>query len=154
MPIDTQLAWEESAKGSPPLTYDLEVSTSQDFLNLLVSESGLSSLIYPLEGSLNYETAYFWRARGRNNSGISDWSAGYSFTTTEYISPPQLISPENAASGVPTTAPAAGTPPFAYTIEIARDSAFKDVAKSVSNITTTQAEITGLPDGINLFWRV
>jgi hypothetical protein len=61
-------------------SYDLEVSTTPDFSDVVVAES-LGESEYTFEAPLPYESTFYWRVRGVNQSGAGEWSAVWSFTT-------------------------------------------------------------------------
>ncbi len=68
-------------------TYDLQLSNSQDFSNLLIDESGLTANEYQPESDLEAATTYYWRVRGVNFLGAGEWAVGH-FTTTTTLSSP------------------------------------------------------------------
>ena len=61
-------------------SYDAQLSTSSDFSDGVEEKSGETGTSVSFEATLA-NTAYFWRARSRNQVGVSDWSEVYRFTT-------------------------------------------------------------------------
>ena len=63
-------------------TYDLQLSTQEDFSTLLAEAEALTDTTYQA-ASLAVATTYFWRVRARNEAGASDWSPSFRFTTAQ-----------------------------------------------------------------------
>lgn len=59
----------------------LQVSTDEDFNELIVDESGIADTIYSILTPLNNQTVYYWRVSFTNPIGEGDWSDVWSFTT-------------------------------------------------------------------------
>ena len=73
------LAWNASSGAS---TYRLQVSVSNTFGTTLFDDSTITLTTRQLSNPLNNGSAYFWRVRGMNAAGVSDWSQTWSFTTS------------------------------------------------------------------------
>ena len=67
--------------GAGPVTYDLEVARDAAFTDLVTTASSLTVGEYTFEAPLAYETTYYWRVRGVNESGPGEWSDVWSFVT-------------------------------------------------------------------------
>lgn len=66
-------------------TYDLQVAPNEQFTDLIIDETYLTSSIYELE-SLVPNATYYWRVRSSNDGGTSDWSEAQMFqTSSPYI---------------------------------------------------------------------
>ncbi|HAV10292.1 MAG TPA: hypothetical protein DCX22_01570 [Dehalococcoidia bacterium] len=78
--LTLRMQWHES----PEMTrYGIQIATDNDFANLIVSETNLTSSYYDVPSdALTWKSLYFWRVRGQSGSGmISDWSQPWYFTT-------------------------------------------------------------------------
>ncbi len=64
-------------------SYELQLSEASGFDELILEQSGLTETIYSVEDALNYETEYFFRIRGVNQTGAGEWSEVWSFSTIE-----------------------------------------------------------------------
>ncbi len=60
-------------------SYEIEVSRSADFSDLLFAETATRTQ-YSFDSPLAYESTYYWRVRGINKSGPGNWSATWMFT--------------------------------------------------------------------------
>ena len=76
--IIQRLGWHGSSGAT---SYGLQVSTTPDFANLLVNETGITCLYYDIPNELSHATAYYWRANACSANGTSAWSGPWSFTT-------------------------------------------------------------------------
>ncbi|MFD0992916.1 reprolysin-like metallopeptidase [Tenacibaculum geojense] len=70
------LTWQNNDNAE---NYILEISESDNFTNLLVSETVLGNSY--TTNILNYNTTYFWRVKANNTCGESNYSEVYTFTT-------------------------------------------------------------------------
>jgi len=77
IPTTTDLSW-NAASGAA--TYQVQVSTSNDFSTIVSDQTGLTATSVSISG-LNPATTYYWRALASNSIGNSSWSATWSFTT-------------------------------------------------------------------------
>ncbi|HPO63881.1 MAG TPA: fibronectin type III domain-containing protein, partial [Candidatus Kapabacteria bacterium] len=75
-PLALNLVW-NAAVGT---SYSLQVATDVDFTNIILSDSGLTSLSYQLSG-LTYNTQYFWRVNITDGTQTSIWSNVWNFKT-------------------------------------------------------------------------
>jgi hypothetical protein len=108
-PLNTQFSW-----GAMPaaVSYDLEISLSSDFSQIVYQQSGITITSVFSTAVLTYSTTYYWRVRGHDTS-TSRLAAGspYSFTTVPPLSPPGQFSLLS-----PTGANVSRTPGFAWTM--------------------------------------
>lgn len=75
--------WSTVASAS---NYELEVSTTNDFLNIVVTEIAVSSDAAITHSFFNDNTTYFWRVKASGvNVDDSDYSSIYSFTLASCI---------------------------------------------------------------------
>ncbi|MBI2427230.1 MAG: fibronectin type III domain-containing protein [Ignavibacteriales bacterium] len=70
-------------------SYRVQISTSQSFTAQIIDDSLLSNTSKSVSGILS-NTQYYWRVSARNSTGISDWTAPWSFTTAESATSPAL----------------------------------------------------------------
>ena len=75
-----QLTWNSSAGAT---SYNLQVSTVQDFSTLTFSQSVANGVTYTVTG-LKPNTKYYWRACAVNGTATSSYSSAWSFTTAVY----------------------------------------------------------------------
>lgn len=73
--------WENALAGS---TYNFEVATDPDFMNIVDMGSGLTDAEF-MSTMLSDTTQYFWRVQAENICGASEWSPASSFTTAFVI---------------------------------------------------------------------
>jgi hypothetical protein len=83
--LTPRLEWNAS---NGAVSYGVQVATSSSFTTLLVSETGIADLYYDIEpGTLNWNTAYYWRVNARNSlDSTSGWSSYRYFRTA--VGPP------------------------------------------------------------------
>jgi hypothetical protein len=62
-------------------SYHLQISTSLDFSNLVINQTGLTDTLISTF-ALENNTAYFWRVSASNVAGESEFSMAWSFTTS------------------------------------------------------------------------
>jgi len=60
--------------------YNLEVSLTEDFTNIIVTETNFKEAYYTMD-NLTANTNYYWRIQSKNDAGTSDWTATQKFTT-------------------------------------------------------------------------
>ncbi|MBL8164317.1 MAG: hypothetical protein JNJ61_20180, partial [Anaerolineae bacterium] len=137
-------------------TYEIQVSDSADFGNILRTASG-AFLGYTVPNPLPLlDGLYYWRVRGQNVDGYGEWSEIRNFII--YTLAPPLGSP---ADGTATTD---HTPSFSwsgvadgvtYEIQISDSSTFATILQTVSGSFVGYIVPNGspLPDGV-YYWRV
>jgi hypothetical protein len=79
--VTPTLSWSAST-GTAPITYTLQVATSNAFSSFATIELGLSGTSYVISIPLGYSLPYYWRVQATNAAGTSSWSSVYYFTTT------------------------------------------------------------------------
>ncbi|MBN1659032.1 MAG: proprotein convertase P-domain-containing protein, partial [Anaerolineae bacterium] len=76
---DTDLTWAAAARAS---NYDVQVAIDPGFTNVVRSVAGLAATSYTPSPSLDPGTVYYWRVRGNNACGSSDYSVTRTFSTS------------------------------------------------------------------------
>jgi photosystem II stability/assembly factor-like uncharacterized protein len=79
-------------------TYDLQVSTTEDFSGNVTEYKGLKEFEFEVRNFEQGAVDYFWRVRAVNAGGASDYSEVFKFTTA--CSAPENIYPEKSQKGV------------------------------------------------------
>ena len=131
LPLDLTLSWEYARRAD---NYTLQISTTQDFTNIILDENNLETNWYRVSGSeLSNNTDYYWCVKANNNNGESRWSETKHFSTGSYNDPPyypDLVMPESGDMYLPVDptlvwdyAPGADH----YRLQIARDNSFSDI---------------------------
>lgn len=72
----SKLTWNSSSNAT---SYNLQISKSIQFTSNTL-DTNLTATEYSLKG-LEASTKYYWRIASKNNSGVSNWSSAWSFTT-------------------------------------------------------------------------
>jgi hypothetical protein len=75
--ITPQLQWYDSVDSA---SYQIQLATDRDFANVVLDANNIVKNFYTVPAAtLTWETAYYWRVRAENNTGISEWSAVWYF---------------------------------------------------------------------------
>lgn len=77
LPVSPICRWSDVINAT---SYKLEISTDNNFSNIVLSEEGIVNNYFQVEG-LNYNTDYFWRVCAENSNMISNWSEVWKFST-------------------------------------------------------------------------
>ncbi len=158
--------------------YTLEVSLDESFetvLNILSEESEIESfgkanesntlttqnsgwMISKRVEELDYDTQYFWRVHAENESGISDWSEIWSFTTEKapITTPVTLLTPANESTDVAFPVELtwqAFEGAAHYDLQISESPAFTSTISEI-DYESTSFTTTALEDTTNYYWRV
>lgn len=80
VPLTVMLSWSSEQESE----FDLQVALDQDFSMLIVSEVGLDTTAFEVS-ELTSMTQYFWRVRGSNGIGVSDWTVERRFNTANNV---------------------------------------------------------------------
>ena len=153
-PLALTLHWLESPEA---LTYHLQLATDVLFGNLVIDQSGIAALEWPVSG-LDANTTYFWRVSATTPLGDGAWSTTWHFTTMDIpVYSPQLIAPPNGAEGqstMPELQWMAVSKADAYEVEVASDESFATLIFSRIGITVTSVTASGLENRSLYYWRV
>ncbi|MFW5701602.1 MAG: FG-GAP-like repeat-containing protein [Bacteroidota bacterium] len=158
--IVPRFEWSESeyeSFGEIELRYDLQISTDENFVNIIDSAYSLNSTSYKYEDTLRPDSFYNWRVRGVLNGVPGEWSLGNVFRT---IPMPAMTLLRSPTVGDTT----AVKPEFhwdsvmyadVYDIQVATDENFENIAKEFSGISATKFRFFPAFDGgTKYYWRV
>ena len=87
-------SWEDVTSLSPPVTYQLQVASAEDFTELVLEKGGLAESEYTVTeedklAAVKKDAPYYWRVRAIDDNGNeSEWSAPGSFTVGFYLALP------------------------------------------------------------------
>lgn len=95
-PDNMKLGWNYA---NPASSYSIQISLDPTFATTIVNKTGLTDTTYTPTG-LNGQTTYYWRVKGVNVAGTSDYSTVRSFTTG-YPAVLSLIYPTNNTVNIP-----------------------------------------------------
>jgi hypothetical protein len=156
--LNPVLAWEGDLNAD---NYRLQVARSRSFnTNTIIFDDSTITVASHQIGTLDYGTQYFWRVNARNNTGVSGWSADWSFTTfsdPNIPSPPILVSPSNGDTGVSVTLTLSwenSRTADSYRLQVSTNSAFSNLIADQSNITASSLDLSGLAYKTQFYWRV
>ncbi|MBI3260535.1 MAG: fibronectin type III domain-containing protein [Ignavibacteriae bacterium] len=152
---NVRLTWKDAPGAA---TYDLQISRTADFKNVLANESGLTATSYTTNGLAAKET-YFWRVQSVNQVGASGWSDPWSFTVV--VGAPATVSlllpAKNAKNQLTTSASLKWenvTEAESYAVQLSENSNFGTTDVDVKDITTNTYTVSKLKSGTEYFWRV
>jgi hypothetical protein len=83
VPLTPGFTWSPYASST---RYEFQLAKDAGFTDVLASEK-VAATGYKFDGKLDYDTTYFWRARGIEPT-VTDWSPVSSFTTEKAPPPP------------------------------------------------------------------
>lgn len=79
--IAAVLTWNSDALAN---SYDIEIATDAGFTTIIDNSMGITSTSYTSQ-NLDVYMTYYWRVRGSNSCGSSNWSGVWSFTTEDIV---------------------------------------------------------------------
>ncbi|MFC2066880.1 IPT/TIG domain-containing protein [Chloroflexota bacterium] len=86
--------WDEVTNASPPITYNLQVASDQNFNSIVLAKTGLSKPEYTLAedeklAAVKEEAPYYWRVKAIDSvNNESEWSTPWSFYVGFSFTPP------------------------------------------------------------------
>ncbi len=136
--------------------YQYQISTTNDFTNIV--RNGTTSLTDRTITNLQPNTLYYWRVRGENNSGYSNWSEIWNFTTeTVTLTAPVLISPSNNATEIDYASVDFDWQDVfganEYNFEISQDENFSTGVTSLT-VNNSDNNLINLNNSTTYYWRV
>lgn len=149
----------------PGATYHLQISTFENFSNILIDQPNLStnSVTINLENLVEGET-YYWKVTTQESGKTATDSEIFSFSVTTLTNSPlaQLESPQNNATLSSSTTFSWSNDDehvTSFTFQIASDASFsniinsQDIDKASDGPTSTTIDIKGMDTG-TYYWRV
>lgn len=137
--------------------YDLDLSTDSTFKNYFRFERNITAkkVIY---GTFAENTTYYWRVRGKNSEGTSEWTKIHTFKTG-YLKPelPKLSTPSNGFRKQPIKLNLCweqAERALRYHLQVSKTSDFKQLLVDVDTITTVCYELDNLENGTTYYWKV
>ncbi|MFC2130114.1 FlgD immunoglobulin-like domain containing protein [Bacteroidota bacterium] len=135
-------------------SYYAEIAQDEDFDSVVYKDTMiLASAVYI--DSLDYNTKYYWRVKGKVGDDWTLWSEVWNFSTG--LEPPILIAPENNSINITTSSTfhwQVYDSSDSYTLEVATDSVFENMELSESRILDTFMSIAVLSYNTEYYWRV
>jgi subtilisin-like proprotein convertase family protein len=129
--VPTNFSW--STASGTGITYEIQIATDAGFTSIVDQATGIVSTNYT-STLLSNSTTYFWRVRAASGCGTSAYSSIFNFTTNTCST--------IAATGLPLTINATGTPIITSTINIPTGGTITDV--NVLNLVGTHTWINDL----------
>ncbi len=154
------LTWQAVAADA----YEVQLSWAADFSTLVAHEVALADTALTIEG-LAGSTTYFWRVRGQNSLGTSDWSAPGRFSTVmsvaaedpdiglpaHYLLSENYPNPFNPQTTITFGLPAPGPVKLAVFDLLGREVALLVDRALPAGMHTATFEADGLPSGLYLY---
>jgi len=141
---------------------DWEIASDASFTNLIVNNYGDTTNLTTLSldtSIIDLGVTYYARVRYHSGATVSDWSDGFTFTITDSIIKPSIISVDNGrevtASAFSTNS-GYGFPHDSSDWEVALDAGFTNIAYSSysDNIHLTEIVLIGLTQNTDYYLRV
>lgn len=155
VPTPVTLNWSIGGGGS--LTYRVQVATNPNFTSGVVLDDSTVTTS-SRQVSVANSTTFHWRVTARNAAGWGPPSSTFSFTTIVAApAAPSLSSPADGATNVsitPTVVWLASATATNYRLQVARDTAFTQMAFDDSTLTGTSRQVGPLPTNTTHYWRV
>lgn len=156
-----EFIWE----GEHAETFDLQVATDSDFTNLAADLQNIETAAFTLDQDLEEETAYWWRVRGVNFQGTSEWSEPWSFTTRqededpppEPPEAPTLASPDDGAEDIETDISLqwfAVAEADSYHVQLSASAGFDELLIDQGSVADTFYTVTELDYLTDYYWQV
>lgn len=152
VPLSTELLW----MGNNSHSYDLQISNSEYFDELYVNKKNIQNNSHKIAG-LNLNSIYYWRVRGENRFGKSNWSKVFVFKTATLPEKPILQLP---ADGTQDNDPILRLTwnkirnASHYSLQIAQDNKFQELLYDEHNFGGQTFHLAGLENFASYYWRV
>ncbi len=153
LPESITLKWDPAEDAA---RYDVQVASDAVFDTLLYDVLGMDQTELAA-GPFDFGT-YYWRVRGRNSNGPGPWSEVSTFIRVTRPAVPDLLSPENGASGLISEPVLEWEAiPFAtsYALTVATDESFQSsIVFTAPFLFENTLKIGPLDIGTTYYWRV
>ena len=151
---DPMLSWAPSPGATG---YAIQYSTDKTFKKNPVEVTGIRLTQYQVLGLTPKET-YYWRVRGEDSTGVSEWSDAWGFTTgSGRLAAPALVNPSDQAKGVSTSPQfewkAVGEGKM-YAFQYTTDRQFRKDTISVLGIDRPSLSLAVFLPNETYYWRV
>jgi hypothetical protein len=139
-------------------SYDVDLSEDSTFADLFRFERNIPTT-YVIYDNMKVNTKYWWRVRGRNAEGISEWSKVFRLTTGS-IRPdiPVPISPNNGAYKLPINLISLEWTPASlankYILQVSKSQNFSTFMVNMDTLTGTSYQLKDLENNMLYYWRV
>jgi hypothetical protein len=143
-------------QASGALNYQIQLSASALFTNLLLDDSTVADTFHTLSG-MEFNTTYYLHVRATNNAGWGPFSTTFSFTTWKLPEKVFLEYPADSSVGLSNPIDCrwkAVGDAVAYEFTLSLDSTFASFGQLDSTITDTTYSPIGLDSLLTYFWRV
>lgn len=155
-PINVRLTWYPSLGGTVT-GYDCEIDIDSNFSNPVSLQTYGASAV---TSELNYNTQYFWRARGKNSTSTSPWSGSRFTTFFNQFTGMAPASPDRNPDVILTWDTVSGSD--SYTVEISKDSMMTapnviivpQPQPSLADGGKARYNLNGLEFGTAYYWRI
>ena len=141
--------------GMNATSYNLQVATDESFSNVITNVDDLTQLNYQLTNLTTNN--YFWRVRGKNNSGHGPWSVVRKFNV-DWVIPAQVTLSEPANNAINQLLSIAlkwnsATGATSYQVQVSTNSGFTTTILD-KNTNNTHYTIANLASDTTYYWRV
>lgn len=155
-PVNVRLTWNPSLGGTVT-GYDCEVDIDSNFSNPVSLQTYGASAV---TSELDYNTQYFWRARGKNATSTSPWATSKFTTFFNQFTGMAPTNPDRTPDLVLSWDSISGSD--SYTVEISKDSSMTNPdVFIVPHPQPASAEggkvrynLNGLEFGASYYWRI
>lgn len=148
--LPVRLVWR---RYMPNESYRLQVSTDEDFINIIYDNSVIRDT-FALLSRLDYGSTYYWRLRSESDQCISGWSEVRKFTTV--YEPVVLNYPENFSINTPLSIRfiwSGNQKSQIYNLQLSDDFEFSKLILD-TNIITAYLDFNNLEPYKDYYWRV
>jgi hypothetical protein len=153
LPVPVTFRWDETERAD---SYRLQIALDTDFSTIVFGEAEITTTTIEVS-ELEYQTAYYWRARAANVAGEGEWSGIRRFHTLTVPPAPVLFSPDDGAGDLPVPVLFRWDETErtdSYRLQIADDSDFSSPLVDESEIISTSYETSALDFEAEYFWRL
>ena len=151
IPVNATLKWNTV---SSAVAYNLQIAKDSNFTNIVLRDSNLVSATYLCSG-LNNSTKYYWHIAAVSNSGTSEWSGYWNFTTV--LGAPSIPNPPTNSTGITLNGKLSWNKVSladSYRLQVSHTSDFSATIVNIANVPDTMYQYSGLDYASKYFWRV